>query len=75
MRAGGRTGSGATAGNVGRGDGWRQGNAAKKIIERKRIMEKTNNKKRYGVLAVLLMLMLAAGVGTWAWLSDRKSVV
>ena len=36
-------------------------------------MEKTNNKKRYGVLAVLLMLMLAAGVGTWAWLSATDS--
>ena len=38
-------------------------------------MEKTNNKKRYGVLAVLLMLMLAAGVGTWAWLSATDTKV
>lgn len=38
-------------------------------------MEKTNNKKRYGVLAVVLVALLAAGVGTWAWLSatDTKT--
>ena len=32
-------------------------------------MEKTNNKKRYGVIALVLVALLAAGVGTWAWLS------
>lgn len=36
-------------------------------------MEKTNNKKRYGVLAVVLVALLAAGVGTWAWLSATDS--
>lgn len=37
-------------------------------------MEKTNNKKRYGVLAVVLVALLAAGVGTWAWLSATDQV-
>lgn len=38
-------------------------------------MEKTNNKKRYGVIALVLVALLAAGVGTWAWLSatDTKT--
>lgn len=36
-------------------------------------MEKTNNKKRYGVLALVLVALLAAGVGTWAWLSATDS--
>lgn len=36
-------------------------------------MEKTNNKKRYGVLAVVLVALLAAGVGTWAWLQATDS--
>lgn len=26
-------------------------------------------KKRYGIIAALLLLVLAAGVGTYAWLS------
>lgn len=37
-------------------------------------MEKTNNKKRYGVLAVVLVALLAAGVGTWAWLSAQEKL-
>lgn len=37
-------------------------------------MEKTNNKKRYGVLAVVLVALLAAGVGTWAWLSAQQKL-
>lgn len=37
-------------------------------------MEKTNNKKRYGVLAVVLVALLAAGVGTWAWLQATQSI-
>lgn len=37
-------------------------------------MEKTNNKKRYGVLAVVLVALLAAGVGTWAWLSAQEEL-
>lgn len=36
-------------------------------------MEKTNNKKRYGVIAVVLVALLAAGVGTWAWLQATDS--
>ena len=38
-------------------------------------MEKTNNKKRYGIIALVLVALLAAGVGTWAWLSatDTKT--
>ncbi|WP_417752981.1 SipW-dependent-type signal peptide-containing protein [Senegalimassilia anaerobia] len=38
-------------------------------------MEKTNSKKRYGVIALVLVALLAAGVGTWAWLSatDTKT--
>ena len=36
-------------------------------------MEKTNNKKRYGVIALVLVALLAAGVGTWAWLSATDS--
>ena len=36
-------------------------------------MEKTNNKKRYGVIAVVLVALLAAGVGTWAWLQAIDS--
>ena len=38
-------------------------------------MEKTNNKKRYGVIAVVLVALLAAGVGTWAWLSAQDTKV
>lgn len=37
-------------------------------------MEKTNNKKRYGVLAVVLVALLAAGVGTWAWLQAQEKL-
>lgn len=37
-------------------------------------MEKTNKKKRYGVLAVVLVALLAAGVGTWAWLSAQEKL-
>lgn len=37
-------------------------------------MEKTNNKKRYGVIAVVLVALLAAGVGTWAWLQATDQV-
>ena len=37
-------------------------------------MEKTNNKKRYGIIAVVLVALLAAGVGTWAWLSATDQV-
>lgn len=37
-------------------------------------MEKTNNKKCYGVLAVVLVALLAAGVGTWAWLSAQEKL-
>lgn len=36
-------------------------------------MEKTNNKKRYGVIALVLVALLAAGVGTWAWLQATDS--
>ena len=36
-------------------------------------MEKTNNKKRYGIIAVVLVALLAAGVGTWAWLQATDS--
>ena len=36
-------------------------------------MAKTNNKKRYGVIAVVLVALLAAGVGTWAWLQATDS--
>ena len=38
-------------------------------------MEKTNNKKRYGVIAVVLVALLAAGVGTWAWLQATDTKV
>lgn len=38
-------------------------------------MEKTNNRKRYGVIAVVLVALLAAGVGTWAWLSATDTKV
>ena len=38
-------------------------------------MEKTNNKKRYGVIALVLVALLAAGVGTWAWLSAQDTKV
>lgn len=38
-------------------------------------MEKTNNKKRYGVIALVLVAILAAGVGTWAWLSAQDTKV
>lgn len=37
-------------------------------------MEKTNNKKRYSVLAVVLVALLAAGVGTWAWLQAQEKL-
>lgn len=37
-------------------------------------MEKTSNKKRYGVIAVVLVALLAAGVGTWAWLQATDQV-
>lgn len=37
-------------------------------------MEKTKKKKRYGVLAVVLVALLAAGVGTWAWLQATQSI-
>lgn len=37
-------------------------------------MEKTNNKKRYGVIAVVLVALLAAGVGTWAWLQAQEKL-
>ena len=31
-------------------------------------------KKRYGIIAALLLLVLAAGVGTYAWLSATQSL-
>lgn len=37
----------------------------KTILERKRAME-NKKKKRYGIIAALLLLVLAAGVGTYA---------
>ena len=37
-------------------------------------MEKTNNKKRYGVIALVLVALLASGVGTWAWLQATDQV-
>lgn len=40
----------------------------KAILERKRTME-NKKKKRYGIVAALLLLVLAAGVGTYAWLT------
>ena len=38
-------------------------------------MEKTSNKKRYGIIAAVLVALLVAGVGTWAWLqaTDTKT--
>lgn len=30
-------------------------------------------KKRYGIIAALLLLVLAAGVGTYAWLSATQT--
>lgn len=32
-------------------------------------------KKRYGIIAALLLLVLAAGVGTYAWLSATQTKV
>ena len=32
------------------------------------------NKKRYGIIAALLLLVLAAGVGTYAWLTATQSL-
>ena len=37
----------------------------KSVFERKRTME-NKKKKRYGIVAALLLLVLAAGVGTYA---------
>lgn len=31
-------------------------------------------KKRYGIIAALLLLVLAAGVGTYAWLTHTESL-
>lgn len=31
-------------------------------------------KKRYGIIAALLLLVLAAGVGTYAWLTAQSSL-
>lgn len=45
----------------------------KTILERKRTME-NKKKKRYGIIAALLLLVLAAGVGTYAWLTAQSSL-
>ena len=47
--------------------------SGKTILERKRTME-NKKKKRYGIIAALLLLVLAAGVGTYAWLSATQSL-
>lgn len=45
----------------------------KAILERKRTME-NKKKKRYGIVAALLLLVLAAGVGTYAWLTAQSNL-
>ena len=45
----------------------------KSVFERKRTME-NKKKKRYGIVAALLLLVLAAGVGTYAWLTATQSL-
>lgn len=45
----------------------------KTILERKRTME-NKKKKRYGIVAALLLLVLAAGVGTYAWLTAQSNL-
>ena len=45
----------------------------KAILERKRTME-NKKKKRYGIVAALLLLVLAAGVGTYAWLTATQDL-
>lgn len=47
--------------------------SGKTILERKRTME-NKKKKRYGIVAALLLLVLAAGVGTYAWLTATQDL-
>lgn len=42
-------------------------------FERKRTME-NKKKKRYGIIAALLLLVMAAGVGTYAWLTAQEHI-